>query len=284
MKQVEEKIIKTLLNSPQTVGDLTEILGYEKRSYSNVTPYLKIMEENNILETKKDKSVKRPGSKPTILNLKEDITTLKKIWKDYPGLRNNIFKSDYYHSLIYNLIPKAQTQVFGSEPGREINYKPSVILVKKTLQNSITFTDYVLSCSLAEVVENNFNNILRNNQQELFFIGMEDEFLFLSHLNTILRDIIKSCAILDSQYELLKSIKNQEREEAEFWGFFGCVAELKNEKILSKIDFELINAALKFQSPNIYSFKPFKWLKFIPEDKKNKILQKMMKKLNPPFH
>lgn len=118
MEAVKEKIIKALLNSPESVGNLTQIIGYKKGSYGNITPYLTIMEENNIIEMVKDRSVKGPGSKPTIIKLKGDIPTLKKLWRDYPSLKDNIRFSDYFLKILPSLIKFAKEQIisgFGVE-------------------------------------------------------------------------------------------------------------------------------------------------------------------------
>lgn len=87
---MKEKILRALLESyPKviSVSELAEALGYGKKGYANVTPYLIILENNGIIEVEKDRSVKRRGAKPGVIKLKLDISNFIRLWEGYPSLR-----------------------------------------------------------------------------------------------------------------------------------------------------------------------------------------------------
>ena len=104
MVQVREKIVKALLDSHETIEDLLKILGYKEKSYANLTPFLDKMKEENMIDMVKDKSVKRPGAKPTIVTLKEDIPNLKRLWKKYSNHKETI-EAIRFSGYFLNVLP-----------------------------------------------------------------------------------------------------------------------------------------------------------------------------------
>jgi DNA-binding MarR family transcriptional regulator len=87
----EWEIIALLLNSHKYIADIAVGLGYGKDKHSNVTPYITVLESRGWVKTEIDKSVKRPGSKPTRVTLKKkDFEILTGIWENLPEKRSII--------------------------------------------------------------------------------------------------------------------------------------------------------------------------------------------------
>ncbi len=104
-------------NDSITIAELCKKLGRvnEKGNpkYNDVIYYVNALEEEGIIVTEKDKSIKRPGAKPTIIKLKKDIETLKKIWLNFPDLKPEIHRSKYFEKLVDELTEFAYKQIFG---------------------------------------------------------------------------------------------------------------------------------------------------------------------------
>lgn len=86
MSKIEKDIIAILLRSPQTIGEITELLGYKKGSYANVVPYINALENKALVKLEKDRRIKRPGAKPSIVMLKKNYEAIQKICLEYPSL------------------------------------------------------------------------------------------------------------------------------------------------------------------------------------------------------
>jgi hypothetical protein len=89
MTPIEKKILELLLDPSRknTIGSIAEDLGYHKRAYANVQPYIIVMESRGWVKTEKDKTIKRPGAKPTKIILIKDLEMLKILWYELPKKR-----------------------------------------------------------------------------------------------------------------------------------------------------------------------------------------------------
>lgn len=94
----KEKIIKSLLVSPKTTGEIAKDLGYFDATgkygrYNYVISDLNTLEHDRVIHRIKNKT-KNPGKKPTVYELVYDIETLKKLYTQYPGIKSDIQKSE----------------------------------------------------------------------------------------------------------------------------------------------------------------------------------------------
>ena len=97
---IEQKIFKTLLESPKTTGEIVRALGYKKTEYHNVTPALNRLKSAGYIHGEILKEKSRKGQPPTIYNIILEISTLNKILDKYQLITSYLQKNDKILSLV----------------------------------------------------------------------------------------------------------------------------------------------------------------------------------------
>jgi hypothetical protein len=102
---VREQIIEQLLDIEKrhTKKTITKKIGKPSHDYTDNE--FKVLENRGWIKTKKDKNAGGSGAKPSVVELnKDDLDTLKDIWKEHHNLHSKIFGSSYHHALIPEMI------------------------------------------------------------------------------------------------------------------------------------------------------------------------------------
>lgn len=103
---IKEKIIKVLLKGEVTTGEIVKALGYSKYAYGNVIPDLDGLKEEGIINSR-PKTTGRPGKRPTVWYIEKELSSLKKIWDQYPAIRLELQRSQYFIELLPSLVKYA---------------------------------------------------------------------------------------------------------------------------------------------------------------------------------
>ncbi len=117
--RVNEKILKTLLESPKTTGEIATKLelidrktGYPR--YNMVKPSLNTLYRYGYIHRTK-KEEKRSGAPATTYDIVYEISVLREILKKYPSLIPDLQKSDKIIGLIWDYFLQRCSEMFPSE-------------------------------------------------------------------------------------------------------------------------------------------------------------------------
>ena len=111
------KILSELLEGRKSTAQLCRALGYvkdEKPQYNILEKDLNTLYSLKMLSKRKEKTGGRPG---TFWRIKEDIPNLKRLWVDYPGLRDTMRFSDYFLNVLPLLIKSVKEQAIRNFTG-----------------------------------------------------------------------------------------------------------------------------------------------------------------------
>lgn len=94
---IKERILKTLLESPKTTGQIAITLGYiddkGHGKYNIIKPDLNTLEQNGFIHRIEQK-VKRPGAPATTYDIVYEISKLRDLFKKYPILISDLQKNN----------------------------------------------------------------------------------------------------------------------------------------------------------------------------------------------
>ncbi|MCX9026530.1 MAG: hypothetical protein OIN85_10625 [Candidatus Methanoperedens sp.] len=95
---IKERILKALLESPKTTGNLAIELGYVDEKgygkYNFIKADLNTLEEDYRFIHRIEQQKKNPGKPPTTYDIVYKISVIKKIWDKYPELKTDLLKSN----------------------------------------------------------------------------------------------------------------------------------------------------------------------------------------------
>lgn len=135
---IQQKIIKTLLESPKTTGEIVTALGYKKTEYHNVTPALNRLKSAGYIRGEVLKEKGRKGQPPTIYNVILELSTIKKILDKYPLITSDLQKNDKIIDLIYSNIKKESNDFLCAFDGEDL-FKETVKFIPDMFRYSVTF-------------------------------------------------------------------------------------------------------------------------------------------------
>src|SRR5659263_693 len=119
------KILKTLLESPKTTGNIAIALGYKDDKghgkYNNVTPDLKTLSQKKIIHTIESK--KTVGAPGTTYDINYDISVLRELLKKYPSIVPDLQKNDKILDMLQDNHPEFRgldIELFSPEMLRDV--------------------------------------------------------------------------------------------------------------------------------------------------------------------
>lgn len=199
---IKEKIIKTLLESPKTTGEIAIELGYiddkGHGKYNIINPDLNILKQYGFIHGSKQK-IKRPGAPATTYDIVYEISALSKILEKYPILISNLQRN----TIISNMLVKKQQWLANPNLPKEGDLHYDIYCKKQWLEK--------LDLLRERDLQKHYDDDFKTGLTSLTIAGtLEEEIINFKLFLKFSPTFFKMC-LMSSPGELLKIILNLDR-------------------------------------------------------------------------